>query len=125
VQDIRHAIGHAGAKVAASFAEYQDGATSHVLAAMVPDSLDYRRGARVTDREAFTGSPGREQPTASGAIQDGVAHNGVLVGSKAGHIGGHEHNLATAHTLAPVVLGFTLQPAQHPFRRERPDRRSG
>src|SRR2546425_8038167 len=72
--------------------------------------------------EASAGGAGSEAPPAGGAIQDGVADDGVLVRCEASHVGRHEHDLATAHALAQVVVGFALEHEAHPIGREGAER---
>src|SRR4051812_22521621 len=96
-------VGYPGAEVGAGRAEHHHPPTGHVLAAMVPDTLDNSRGAAITDAEAFAGTTGRKQASPGCAVEERIA------GNRLGSVewdrgGGPDGNLATSHPFADVVV---------------------
>jgi hypothetical protein len=82
VEDVGHSPGHPGREVAARWAEDQDGATGHVLAAVVTDALDDGGRARVAHAEPLAGDAAQEDLAGGGAVADDVAGDDVLLGDE-------------------------------------------
>src|ERR1700721_2391875 len=61
VENIGDATTHAGCEIPAAAAEHHDQPVRHVLAAVVADPLDDRRGSGVANREAFSGNSVQER----------------------------------------------------------------
>ena len=78
VPDIGHAAAHAGGEVVADRAEQDGDTTGHVLAAIVAAALDHGRGTGVADGEALAGATGGEELASGGAVEAGVADDGVV-----------------------------------------------
>ena len=77
---------------------------------MIADALDYRRGAAVAHRKAFTSATGGKETTTGRPIQYGIAEDHIAVGHKAGVLMGTNDQLAAAQALAHIVLGFAIKP---------------
>src|SRR5205814_2297571 len=56
IQHICDAAAHAGGEVPAGFAQHDDTAPRHVLAAVVADPFDNRERTAVSDRESLSGN---------------------------------------------------------------------
>ena len=81
---------------------------------MIADAFHDGRRARISNAESLAGSTSREHSTTHCAIQHRITDDGVLVRCEAGHVGWHQHDLAAAHALAEVVVGFALECERHP-----------
>ena len=84
VEDVGHSPGHAGGEVAPGRPEDEDGATGHVLAAVVADALDDRGRAGVADAEALADQAAQEELAGRGAVADDVAGDDVGLGLQRG-----------------------------------------
>ena len=74
VEDKCPATAHAGGKVAARSAEYDDGAVGHVFASMIADAFDHGGRAGIANREALAGYAVEKCFAAGSAVEDNVAH---------------------------------------------------
>ena len=73
---------HAGTEVATGVAEHDDPATGHVLAAVVADALDDRRGTRVAHAEPLADDAAQEDLAGRGAVADHVAGDDLILGDE-------------------------------------------
>ncbi len=124
VDDEGEAVGHAGAEVAAGRTEHDDGAAGHVLAAVIADAFDDRRGAAVADREALAGLAGHEERAAGRAVEDRVAGD-HLRRRERGRPRRQDRDLAAGHALADVVVRLALEDQPHAADRERAEALAG
>jgi hypothetical protein len=109
VEQVRAATGHAGAEVRSHRAEDDDGATGHVLAAVRTDALDDGGRPGVADREAHPGATDEVQSATGGAVQAGVAGDGLARGSHR-QIGlRRDRDAAAGQPFAHVVVGLAHQ----------------
>ncbi|GKT57393.1 conserved hypothetical protein [Colletotrichum tofieldiae] len=109
VEDVGNTTGHTGSEVAAGAAQNDDTAASHILAAVVTDTLNDSRGSGVTDGEPLRSNTAEEASTLGGTVQADVANNDVLLGLEDGGAGRVDDQATTGQTLADVVVGITLK----------------
>mmetsp|Transcript_19801 Transcript_19801/g.45547 ORF Transcript_19801/g.45547 Transcript_19801/m.45547 type:complete len:577 (-) Transcript_19801:2090-3820(-) len=122
LEEVGDASRHAGTDVAASGAEHHHHATRHVLERVVAAPLHHRLAPRVADAEALAGAPRRKEVAAGGAIEGGVADNGLGRGVKLGLLGGADDDLPAMHALADVVVNLTDHLHLHPWQGVGPKR---
>src|ERR1700687_3924114 len=125
VVDKDFATRHPGAEVMSDGAEHDQGASGHVLGAMLPHALDHGRGAAVADREALARLSRAEELAAGCAIEDGVAQQVWL----ARIIGRRPHDDSAApHPLPDVIIRLADQDELDPVGEKCPEalaRRTG
>ena len=102
-----------------------DSAAGHVLAAVVADALDHRRGAGVADAEAFADLAAQEDLAARGAVADHVAGDDVVLGRERVGAVGPDDDAPAGQTLADVVVGVAVQAQRDAGRQERPEALAG
>ena len=105
VPDIGHAAAHAGGEVVADGAEQDGDAAGHVLAAVVAAALDHGDRTGVADGEALAGAAGGEELAGGGAVEAGVADDGVV--GPDDRRGGQraDDDGAAGEALADIVVG--------------------
>src|SRR5215210_3332490 len=116
--DERGAVGHARAEVGAGRAENDNQAAGHVLATVVANALDNRRGAAVADTEALSSATGREQSAPGRAVEDRIAGD-RLWRVEWSRRRGPDGNLAAGHSFADVVIGLAFEIEAHTVNDER------
>src|SRR5262249_28959391 len=94
-------------------------AAGHVLAAVIADALDHRRGAAVAHRESLSGQPGGVELAAGGAVEHGVSDDDVLLRREACSGRGTHDDPAAGEALADVVVGVALELERDSRRQER------
>ena len=114
VVDEGDAAGEAGAEVIADRAQHHYRAAGHVFAAIGADAFDHCDGAGVADGEALATFAGSEEFTGGGAVQDGVADDGVLVADQFRGRRRPYHDGGAGQAFADIVIGvaedFELEP---------------
>ena len=105
VVDVGDATRHARPEVPTRRAEDDDPSTGHVLAAVVADTFDDRRGARVAHAEALAHLSAHEALPAGRPVEDDVAGDDLLLGREGRGLGGAHHDPATRQPLGQVVVG--------------------
>src|SRR5919202_1743803 len=110
--------GHARAEVAAGPAEHHDQPAGHVLAAVVAHALDDSGRATVAHREALARLSRGPEPSARGAVEDGVPDQDALRGPVTRIRGGAHDDFAAAESLAHVVVGLAGKRQAHTLDRE-------
>ena len=88
---------------------------------MVADALDHGHGARIAHREALATATVCEEASARGAVQAGVAHDGIQVGLEAVSRRWLYDDFPPAHALAHVVVGLAREDQTHAGRKEGPE----
>ena len=92
---------------------------------MVAHAFDHRGGAGVADGEAFAGAAVAVEGAAGGAVERGVAEDGVGGGIEL-RVGGDLHDdLAGGHALASVVIGLAGEFDLHAGHQEGAERLAG
>src|SRR6202521_2071494 len=109
VQHVGKATGEPGAEVDPGAPQHAHRAPGHVLAAVIPRTLDHRDRARIAHREALTGKSCGVQLPAGSAIQAGVAHDDRVLRQEARAARVAQHDPAGRHALADVVVGIAFQ----------------
>src|SRR5690349_25157711 len=79
IDHVGGAVRHAGGKVPSRSAEHNDNSAGHVFAAVVSRPLDDSNRPGISDRKAIACLTSGNKFPAGGSIQDGVAHDDVLV----------------------------------------------
>src|SRR5665647_1158922 len=79
IQYIGHTTGHTGSEVATGRPKDQDGATRHVLTAVVTQSFDHRGGAGVANAESLAHLTTQEDLAACRSVGDHVAGDDVVL----------------------------------------------
>src|SRR5262249_46423253 len=69
VETVRNASAHTRSEVAPARAEHYHQAVGHVFAAVITNTLDHRRGARVADCKALAGNAVEEHLAAGCAVE--------------------------------------------------------
>ncbi|GKT49344.1 uncharacterized protein ColSpa_09525 [Colletotrichum spaethianum] len=109
VEDVGDTAGHTGSEVAASAAQNDDTAASHVLATVVADTLNDSGGTGVTDGESLRSNTTEEASTLGSTVQADVTNDDVLLSLEHGGTGRVDNQATTGQTLADVVVGITLK----------------
>ena len=86
-----------------------DGATGHVLAAVVAHALDDGGGAGVADAEALADLAAQEELAGRRAVADDVAGDDVLLGRERRGAVRADDDAAAGEALADVVVGVAVQ----------------
>src|SRR3990172_7187270 len=103
VEQEARAARHPRPEIAPVGTEHDDGASGHVLARVIADTLHNGRRTRVAHRETLTRATGAVQLTAGRAIEDGVAEQAGVAGVTGGR---SDQDPASAHRLPDVVVRF-------------------
>src|SRR5690606_13711121 len=109
VKNIGDTARHTSSEVAASASEDDNATTRHVLATVVANALNDRRGSRVTDRESFRSDATEEASARSGTVQADVADQDVLLRLENGGPRWVDDQATTGQALADVVVRVALQ----------------
>src|SRR5690606_33836304 len=112
----------ARAEVLAGGSEDDHEATGHVLAAVIADTFDDRDRAGIAHAEAFARASSCEQVAAGGAVEHGVADDGLVLPDE--RLGGvrTDDDLTAVHALANVVIGLAIQRETDAVDQERAER---
>src|SRR5690554_4794500 len=109
VQYVGKAAGHTGTKVVAGGAQYSHQAAGHVLTAVIACAFHHCVGTGVTHGKTFACGTGGKQLASGGTVQTGVTDDGGFLGVEVAATGRLDHQLATGHALAHVVVGVAFQ----------------
>ena len=109
VPHVGHATAHAGCKVASRLSQHDHAAPRHVLAAMVPHTLDHGNRARVAHGEPFAHGAVDVHLAPCGSVEQRVARDGVLLGVEVRAHGRHHRDASAAQRLAQVIVGLAFQ----------------
>ena len=104
IEDIRDASAHPRGEIAARFAEHNYCSARHIFAAVVADSLDYRRRAAVAHSESFASHPVDKYLAAGRAVKNRVSRDDIFVGRKRCACGRDEDDSASAEAFAEVIV---------------------
>src|SRR5206468_6315323 len=125
VEHVGEAAGHAGREVPARLADDDHAPARHVLAAVVPGSLDHRQSAAVAHREALARHAAEVGLAAGGAVEHHVADEDVLLGHEGRLAGRVDDDLAAREPLGDVIVGIALEGEGDPAREEGPEALAG
>jgi len=113
VENVGDTTRHTGSEVAAGATEHNNATTSHVLAAVVTDTLNDGSGSGVTDGETLGSDTAEKAGTGGGTVQAGVADEDVLLSLEDGGTGRVDDESTTRETLSDVIVGVTLKLQSH------------
>src|SRR5690606_34466119 len=116
---------HSRGEVAAGPAEHHDGASGHVLAAVIPDALDDSGRARVADGEALAREAPQEEFAAGGAVQGHVPDQDRLLGHEPRPFRWVGDDPSAGEALPDVVVRFAFQAEGDSADEERTEALSG
>ena len=102
-----HSAGHAGAEIAADWPQDHRIATGHIFAAIGAAALDHDIRSAIAHSEPFARLSGRKQLPGSCAIEHRVTDDCILLAVKWGADHRADGDLATAQTLADIIIGIT------------------
>ncbi len=85
---------------------------------MIADCFHHRRGAGVSDREAFAGHAVEVSLSARCAVKNDVAHQNVFFRLEGRIPRGIDDELASRESFADVIVGFALQAQRDAFGQE-------
>src|SRR3989449_6220072 len=120
VQDERHPAAHARRKVPARLAKHDDAPARHVLAAVITNPLDHRKGTAIANRETLSGHPADVSFAARRAVQSHVADDDVVLRQKGRLTRRVRDELPAGQSFADVIVGIAFEPQGYPTRDERP-----
>ncbi len=100
--------GHAGTEVVPGATQHGDGTAGHVFTAVIASAFHHGVGAGVTYPEALASGTRSHQLAAGSTVQTGVTDNGRFLALERAAIGRTNHQLATGHALAHVIVGITF-----------------
>jgi hypothetical protein len=109
IQDIGNATRHTSREVATSGSENDDTATSHVLAAVVTNTLNDGSCTGVSDGKSLGGDTAEEAATCSSTVQTDVSNENVLLCLENGRAGRVDDQATTRQALTNVIVGITLK----------------
>ena len=108
IEHVGDAAAHAGREIATRLAQDHGPAAGHVLAAMIADSLDDRRGAAVADAEPLARDAAQIKLAAGCAVEHDVAGDDVVLGHEGAFARRIDDDLAAGEALAAVVVDVAL-----------------
>ena len=109
IKHIGEATGHTGTEIAACWAEHSDYSTGHIFAAVITGTLHDHMGTGITYRQPFTGTSGGKQPATGCSVETGITNNHGLIASKLTARRRTNHQLATTHAFADIVVGIAFE----------------
>jgi hypothetical protein len=109
VVDIGEAAAHAGCEVATTEAKNDDGASRHVLAAVIAHAFHNGGRARIANGKPFSRNPVKECLSSGGAIQGNVANDDVAFGSESRLPRRKDDEFSPGKSLADIIVGFTFE----------------
>ena len=115
---ISYSATHAGGKVAACVTKNDYTSTSHVLAAMITNTLVHRDGTRVAYSKAFSTFATEEGLTRASAVESHVADNDVVLGHETlveALFLGIDSNFAATQALASTIVRVAGQVEENSF----------
>src|SRR2546425_6404864 len=119
VQDERHPAAHARRKVPARLAKHDDAPARHVLAAVIANPLDHRKGTAVANGETLSGHPADVGFAARRAIQRHVADDDVLLRQEGRLARRVRDELPAGQSLADVIVCIAFEHQRDPTWDER------